>query len=138
MATGLLLSTKDLMKLTGSTSYQSVLQPHRAIRESMGKGKRKLTIGEYCKFEIIEYTYVCSYLQGKEKKVSGGIFLSVKDLMRITGSESYESCRQTHQALRDSSGSEKRKLTVKEYCDLEQIDFDETVKFLNREGLLTS
>lgn len=63
--------------------------------------------------------------------MTNGIFLSVKDLMRLTGSHSYETTRQLHQAIRDSLGKNKRKLTVREYCLFEQIDFKEVRGFLD-------
>ena len=55
--------------------------------------------------------------------MEGGIFLTVKDLMKITGSNNYNSCANLHRAIRDSITTGKKKLTVKEYCDHEKIDF---------------
>ena len=44
--------------------------------------------------------------------MEGGIFLTVKDLMKITGSNNYNSCANLHRAIRDSIEKGKRKLTV--------------------------
>ena len=55
--------------------------------------------------------------------MEGGIFLTVKDLMKLTGSSNYNSCANLHRAIRDSIADGKRKLTIKEYCDHEKIDF---------------
>jgi hypothetical protein len=62
--------------------------------------------------------------------MEGGIFLTVKDLMRLNGSNNYFSCAKQHRTLRDSITTGKKKLMVKEYCDQEKIDFDYVWKFL--------
>ena len=50
------------------------------------------------------------------RTVEGGIYITVKDLMKITGSNNYNSCGNLHRAIRDSLNVGKKKLTVKEYC----------------------
>jgi hypothetical protein len=62
--------------------------------------------------------------------MEGGIFLTVKDLMKLNGSNNYFSCAKQHRAVRDGIGSKKKKLTVKEYCEHEKIDFEYVWKFL--------
>ncbi len=62
-----------------------------------------------------------------------GIFLTVKDLMKITGIQNYEAARQLHQAVRDSIGPNKRKLTIKEYCKHEGLDYKEIIEFLKKD-----
>ena len=62
---------------------------------------------------------------------ANGIFLTVKDLMVLTGSNSYQSCARQHKAIRDSIVSDKRKLTIREYCDFEQISYDEVMDCLS-------
>lgn len=62
-----------------------------------------------------------------------GIFLTVKDLMRLTGSDNEASAGRMHRAIRDSIAKDKRKLTIKEYCQYERLDFKEIWIFL-REG----
>ena len=74
-----------------------------------------------------------------------GIFLSIKDLMLLNGSESYNSTQREHAALRASLETDnpkikkrlaskkklvKRRITIKEYCDYNQLDFEEVWKFL--------
>jgi hypothetical protein len=64
-----------------------------------------------------------------------GIFLTVKDLMRLTGGKNYNSTNNQHRAIRDSlSSRKKRKLTIHEYCMYEQIDFGYVWRYL-REGI---
>ena len=60
-----------------------------------------------------------------------GIFLSVKDLMQLTGSKNYNSCANQHRAIRDSlSTRKKRRLTIHEYCIYEQIGFEYVWRYL--------
>lgn len=69
--------------------------------------------------------------------LKGSIFLSVKELMILSGKDlmstsMYESTRREHQAIRDGIVKNKRKLTVKEYCKHEGISFEEVAEVLNR------
>lgn len=64
MEHGIFLTVKDLMKLTGSNNYGSCGNYHRMVRVSIAHRKRKLTIKEYCDFEIIDFEYVWKYLRG--------------------------------------------------------------------------
>ncbi len=57
------LTVKDLMKLTGSDSYQATWKTHQTIRDSIGENKRKLLIREYCEYEQIDFKYVWSVLR---------------------------------------------------------------------------
>ncbi len=69
------------------------------------------------------------------RTIEGGIFITVKDLMKITGSNNYNSCGNLHRAIRDSIAKDKKKLTVKEYCEYEIVDFDYVWDFLRNENL---
>ena len=62
--------------------------------------------------------------------MDGGIFLTIKDLMKLLGSNNYSSCANQHKIIRDSIANGKKKLTVKEYCDYEKIEFDVVWKFI--------
>ena len=62
---GIFLNTKDLMRLTGSNSYNSCGNHLRIIRASLADKKRKLTIKEYCEYEKIDFDYVWQFLRGK-------------------------------------------------------------------------
>ena len=59
-----------------------------------------------------------------------GIYLTIKDLMKITGSYSYDGAGNTHRAIRDAIGKNKRKLTIREYCAYEGVSFEEIWEFL--------
>ena len=63
---GIFLSVKDLMTLTGSTNYCSCSNHHRSIRDGITKGKKKLTILEYCQHEHIDFDYVWKFLRETE------------------------------------------------------------------------
>lgn len=59
-----------------------------------------------------------------------GIFLTVKDLMRLTGTDNETSAGRMHRTIRDAIAKNKRKLTIKEYCEYERLDFKEIWTFL--------
>lgn len=60
--------------------------------------------------------------------MEGGIFLTIKDLQRLIGSDSYRSVARQHQTLRDTLN--KSIITIKEYCDYEKLDFEYVWTFL--------
>ncbi len=59
-----------------------------------------------------------------------GIFLTIKDLMILTGSLSYNSSAYSHLGIRSAIAHRKRKLTIKEYCEYEKIDFEYVWNYL--------
>lgn len=69
-----------------------------------------------------------------------GIFITVKDLMILHGSNSYEAMRRQHKAVRDALTSKTKKeagkikpyLTVKEYCRYMDLSLEEVCAFLKR------
>lgn len=63
MKGGIFLTAKDLMILTGSTNYSSCANLHRAIRDCIAKGKKKLTVKEYCEYEKIDFAYIWKTLR---------------------------------------------------------------------------
>ncbi len=65
--------------------------------------------------------------------MNSGIFLTVKDLMILCGSNSYNSCWRRHKAIRALYGSKKKKLTIKEYCDSEDLNLQEVLHALGRD-----
>ncbi|MDP1801197.1 MAG: hypothetical protein Q8L81_07595 [Bacteroidota bacterium] len=65
MEGGIFLTIKDLMKLIGSDSYKSAAREHLAIRDAMKKKVKKITIKEYCEFEMLDFAYVWGYLRNK-------------------------------------------------------------------------
>jgi hypothetical protein len=68
MGQGIFLTVKDLMKLTGSNNYNSTANSHRTIRHSITQKKRKLTIKEYCDYEVVDFEYVWKYLREAKNK----------------------------------------------------------------------
>lgn len=59
------------------------------------------------------------------------IFLYPADLMVITG-KSYSTCFRLYHTLLDCLGKpSKKKLTIREYCELESVKEDEVKKQLN-------
>jgi hypothetical protein len=69
-----------------------------------------------------------------------GIFITVKDLMVLHGSNSYEAMRRQHKAVRDALTSKTKKdagkikpyLTIKEYVRYMDMNLEEVCAFLKR------
>lgn len=66
MEKGIFLTVQDLMKLNGSYSYFGCAKSHRTIRSCIAHNKRKLTIKEYCDYEVIDFYYTWRFLRGVE------------------------------------------------------------------------
>jgi hypothetical protein len=74
--------------------------------------------------------------------MSNGLFLTVKDLMRLNGTDSYKTAQREHSTLRDVLNKNidepkkgrlnflKRRITIREYCEYVQVDFKEIWDFL--------
>jgi hypothetical protein len=60
------LSIQELSRLLGWT-YKAAAKEHLAIRDSLNKKDRRLTIKEYCDYEKIDFDYVWEYLRGKKE-----------------------------------------------------------------------
>lgn len=58
------------------------------------------------------------------------IFLSVKDLMLLMDTDHYDSAQRAHKGIRDAIATDKRKLTIREYCEFEKVPFEEIWEFL--------
>jgi len=55
--------------------------------------------------------------------MEGGILFTIKDLQRLLGIDNYKSAAKQHQTIRDSLGKKGKKITIKEYCECEDLDF---------------
>ena len=65
------------------------------------------------------------------EQLKGGILITPKEIQALTGS-SLNAAQKEHKAVRDALGKKKSKrLTVKEYCDYFELDWDEVVSYLN-------
>jgi len=64
--------------------------------------------------------------------MESGIYLTIRDLMTITGAYSYSATARAHAGIRDAIASNKRKITIREYCDYEGVSFDEIWEFLRK------
>jgi hypothetical protein len=62
--------------------------------------------------------------------MEGGIFLTVKDLQRLLGCDNYNTANRHHLAIRDALGKKSKHLTIKEYCEYEELDFKYVWEFL--------
>jgi hypothetical protein len=61
----LFLSIKELQYLMGTQWYKSAARKHKAIRERLRKGKKDLTIQEYCESEGLSYRDTYKALRGE-------------------------------------------------------------------------
>jgi hypothetical protein len=62
--------------------------------------------------------------------LKGGLFISAKDVECITG-KSHNRALIHLRAVKDALGIKKPKITVKAYCDFENLDYQEVVVLLN-------
>jgi hypothetical protein len=62
--------------------------------------------------------------------MEGGILFTIKDLQKLLGVDNYKSAARQHQAARDSIGKKGNKMTIKEYCDCEDLDFKYVWEYL--------
>jgi hypothetical protein len=77
METGLFLSIKDLMLLTGTERYETARKEHETLRQLtkptskrsavfIKRSKQKITIREYCRYMGIDFREVWQFLRGKQ------------------------------------------------------------------------
>lgn len=59
------ISIKELQGLMGTNWYNAAQRKHKAIRDKLGKGKRNLTIKEYCDHEDLPYRATYFSLRGE-------------------------------------------------------------------------
>jgi hypothetical protein len=56
--------------------------------------------------------------------MEGSIFLSIKDLQRLLGSENYNTANKLHLSVRDALCKKSKYITIKEYCEYEGLEFN--------------
>lgn len=64
-------------------------------------------------------------------KIKGGILISPDDIMLITGNFGERAAQREHQTIRDSLGIKTKRLSVKQYCQYWNLDYDEIIEFLH-------
>lgn len=63
-------------------------------------------------------------------KLKGGILITPKDIELITGYTTQVAQRE-HRFVRDALGKRSKRLTVREYCDYFELDYEEVVQTIN-------
>jgi len=63
-------------------------------------------------------------------KLRGGLLISTKEVQAITGF-TFKVAQREHKTVRDALGKKSKRLSVKEYCDYFELDFQEVVSLLN-------
>lgn len=62
--------------------------------------------------------------------MTGGILITVKDIQELLGIDSYRSAAKQLQSVRDTLQKKGRRITIKEYCEAEDLDFEYVWRFL--------
>lgn len=66
--------------------------------------------------------------------MDGGIFLTIKDYMRLIGTDCYSTAAKEHKLINKENKAiknrKKRKITILEYCNQEGLDFAYVWEFL--------
>jgi hypothetical protein len=65
-----------------------------------------------------------------EQQLKGGVFITPKEIALITGL-SINRARIEHQSTRDALGKKGKRLTVREFCQYNCLDFSEIVAYIN-------
>ncbi|MBD3638147.1 MAG: hypothetical protein HUJ25_12415 [Crocinitomicaceae bacterium] len=64
-------------------------------------------------------------------RIKGGMLITPKDIQLITGTNCANTARREHRTVRDAFGITTTRLSIKMYCEYWQLDYEETVEFLN-------
>ncbi len=62
--------------------------------------------------------------------MEGGIFITTKDVQRLLGAEHYNTANRILLTIKDSLKKKSKYITIKEYCNYEELDFDYVWEFL--------
>lgn len=62
--------------------------------------------------------------------IQGPLFLSIKDMMKLMGTENYHSAFKRHKSIRDAIKKGKRGLLIQEFCDYEGFQFEAIWKLI--------
>ena len=66
--------------------------------------------------------------------MEGGIFLTIKDVQMLLGFDNYNTANRIHLSVRDALGKKSKLITIKEYCEYEELDFDYVWNYLRGKG----
>jgi hypothetical protein len=55
--------------------------------------------------------------------MQGGIFLTTKDVMILLGCDHYNTANRLRLSVKDALGKKSNLITIKEYCEYEELDF---------------
>lgn len=54
----------------------------------------------------------------------GGIFITVKDVQKLLGCDRYNTAQSYLQTVKEATKKRSRHITIKEFCEHEELDFD--------------
>ena len=64
------------------------------------------------------------------EELKGGLLITTKEIQAITGF-TFKVAQREHKTVRDALGKKSKRLSVKEYCEYFELDYQEIVSFLN-------
>jgi hypothetical protein len=62
--------------------------------------------------------------------MNGGIFITAKDVQKLMGCERYATAFNYLRVVKDALGKKSKYLTIKEFCDFDELDFEYVWKIL--------
>lgn len=65
------------------------------------------------------------------EKLKGGIFISPKDIQTLYGYTNIRYAQKEHQAIRDALGIGSGHLTLKQFCEYNELNEEEVISYLN-------
>jgi hypothetical protein len=65
------------------------------------------------------------------EQLKGGLFITAKEISLVTGLH-IRNAQKEHQQIRDTFGRKGRKLTIRQFCLYNELDYEEVVAFLNQ------
>jgi hypothetical protein len=70
-------------------------------------------------------------MDSERLKIKGGMLITPRDILLITGGSCTNSAYREHLQVRDALGKKSKRLSIKAYCDYWELDYEMTVAFLN-------
>lgn len=123
------MTADDYKRLIGGYNSSWANRVLRMISAKVGTAR--LSISAYCRHVLDDPKAVWEYLRGQQTHLAPGYYMTTKDLLALTGNNNKGHAAQQLLAIRDAiGGPRKQRLSIKEYCSFEGLDFDEVWQFL--------
>ena len=70
----------------------------------------------------------------EKKKLHGAMLITTRDIQLILRTSCERTAQQDHKLVRDGLGKNRKRLTIKQYCDYWELDLEDTLNFLALNG----